>query len=429
MPSETARHSRRSAGTSGTELPLTAILYDLGSAGPAEILAAARGVCRTVFLCDPARPHVAEILPEIRKFAEVVEIDDDLVRTAHTLAELRPDGLTTFSEYAILETAELAQRCGLPFHTPTTAARLTDKYLQREALSAAGVQATRCLVVRGPADAAEAVATVGLPAVLKPRQGAGSRATYRVETPEELRTALAGIPEHAGPAEEFVVEELLVGDPAGAGGDWGDYVSVESLVQHGEVQHVCVTGKFPLAEPFREVGQFLPATLPAELARSCTDLAGQAVDALGVTVGVTHTELKLTADGPRIIEVNGRIGGYVNDVLTRSSGTGLLRAALRAAVGLDARVEPPAFSRLAYRRYLVAPADATRVLTLDGTDQVAAVPGVQYVEWRASAGSALDWRGGTQSCLGVVYGTAACHEDLLRTVAEIDRSLVATYAY
>ncbi|MFD8478108.1 acetyl-CoA carboxylase biotin carboxylase subunit family protein [Kitasatospora sp. NPDC059673] len=409
------------------ELPLLAVVYDLGAVGPAEIVAAARGLCRVILLCDPARPHVAGILPELRRFADVLETGADPEQNARTLAELTPDGITTFSEYAIRTTADLAARLGLPYHDGPTASRLTDKYLQREALAAAAVDAVRCVAVRQRPEIDRALAEVGAPAVVKPRRGAGSRATHRVDTTAELADLLTVLTTDG--EEEYVVEELLAGDPAAAGAEWGDYVSVESLVRDGEVRHVCVTGKFPLAEPFREVGQFLPGVLPAGLAERCTALTERALRALGVTVGVTHTELKLTDRGPRVIEVNGRIGGYVNDVLNRSAGYNLLAAALRTALGLPLPDGGPAFRQVAFRRYLVAPATARQVLSLDGAEAIGAIPGVQYVEWRATPGAPLDWRDGTQGCLGVVYGIARDHDALRRIGTEIDRLFTPVFAH
>ena len=67
------------------------------------------------------------------------------------------------------------------------------------------------------------------------------------------------------PQRQGLVEQLLVGDPAAAGPGWADYVSVESVTSHGEIRHIEVTGKFPLAEPLRETGYVVPGTLGAGL--------------------------------------------------------------------------------------------------------------------------------------------------------------------
>ena len=92
--------------------------------------------------------------------------------------------------------------------------------------------------------------------------------------------------------------------------------------------------------PAEKTGQFVPATLSPALAAEVTALTGSALDALGVRDGVTHTEVKLTRAGPRIIEVNGRLGGYVGDIVRRASGYDLLRAAIQVAVRRPVPVPP-----------------------------------------------------------------------------------------
>ena len=56
------------------------------------------------------------------------------------------------------------------------------------------------------------------------------------------------------------------------------------------------------------------------------DIASMAIKALGVRVGFLHTEIKLTPDGPRIIEVNGRLGGSVAEMAKACHGHRSLRA-------------------------------------------------------------------------------------------------------
>ena len=63
------------------------------------------------------------------------------------------------------------------------------------------------------------------------------------------------------------------------------------------------------------------------------DLATAALRALGVRTGGFHTEIKLTPDGPRVIEVNGRLGGGVPEMLLQASGESLMRLSMRVALG------------------------------------------------------------------------------------------------
>ena len=68
----------------------------------------------------------------------------------------------------------------------------------------------------------------------------------------------------------------------------------------GVVRHLTVTDKLVPAFPFREVGDIMPSSLPAEAAASIIDLTAAAIRALGMTTGAVHTEQKLTGVGPAL---------------------------------------------------------------------------------------------------------------------------------
>ena len=72
----------------------------------------------------------------------------------------------------------------------------------------------------------------------------------------------------------------------------------------------------------------MPSALPDDRQESVRLVATAAIHALGITIGVTHTEVKLTPDGPKIIEVNGRLGGSVAPLLARSAGFDAIRMQL-----------------------------------------------------------------------------------------------------
>jgi biotin carboxylase len=399
------------------------VVYDVGAAGPVDIATAAHGTCDIVFVCDPANPNAARHLDQMHQSGTVVAISDpspaDISRVVQVIGA---DGITTFSEFQLELTAAAAAECGLRFHDPSVIRLLTDKSAQRSALRAAGVDATRNAAVDSLGDLESAVREVGLPAVLKPRKGAASAETHLVPTIEDAERVLRD----AG--GRFVLEELLVGDPAAAGQGWGDFVSVESVVADGTVKASYVTGKLPLAPPFRETGQFAPSTLDGAVRDRVAAYAEAAVAALGVRWGAVHTEVKLTPQGPRIVEVNGRLGGYVGDVHLRAGGPDLLRDTIAVALGLPAEERAPAYRQVAFRHYLAAPPYRARLVRLDGIDDLLRLPGVTHVDLRAEPGRVLDWRKGTQECLAVVYGTAPDHRALARTIRRIAATVRPRYA-
>jgi predicted ATP-grasp superfamily ATP-dependent carboligase len=425
-----ARGQRR-----GPRIPRLAVVLDFGSATPMSILASARGLADIVFLCDRSLPYIRALIPELREITTVCDItglgEADL---ADLMERLDLDGITTFSESRLNVTADLAQRRDLPYLSVGTARALTDKYLQRRILAEAGVQATRCRVVHDVADLGAALAEVGLPAILKPRSGAASAYTCRVDTAAEAAARLGDFLEHlpatssSVPARrDFVVEEMLVGDPTVAGTGWGDYVSVESVTSHGVVRHVEITGKFPLADPLRETGYVVPCTLADDVRGQVLDLTEAGILALKVQHGTTHVEVKLTPRGPRIIEVNGRLGGYVADIVSRARGIDLVRATLAAALGRVADVPPAAYRRYAFQYFITPPMPAAVLRRLDGVAELSTHRGIQLVETFKRVGERLDWRDGTLTYLGIVHGSAHDHDGVRGLVDLVDRTLQIEY--
>jgi biotin carboxylase len=397
------------------------LAYDLGAAAPLGIAAAARGLCRIVFLADRSRPHVADQYDAMCELADVVDISGlDADEVWRKVSDVGAAGVVTFSEFQQRLVSGLAHRAGWRGHRPRTAALLTDKLLQRQRLSDAGVQSTRTALIADESDIEKAAVEVGFPAVLKPRHGAASAHTRLVGSVEECRAAFRDTP--AGAGSPFVLEEFLVGDPDAAGAGWGDYVSVESVVQAGVIQTVCLTGKHPLAEPFRETGDVLPHTLGGSLAEDVVRLERAALNALGVRDGVCHTEIKLTADGPCVIEVNGRLAGYLNGLLRQATGTNMIRIALQVALGEPVAISPPAVDGVAYQRFIAPPLGSREVVSLAALDGLESLPGVDWVNVRAEVGQRVNWHEGTQNMLAVVYGSARSHAEVLSLIRHFEHA-------
>jgi predicted ATP-grasp superfamily ATP-dependent carboligase len=411
-------------------LPLAAVVVDFGSASPMSVLAAARGLARVVFVCDRRRPYVRALFDDLAALGtvcDVTDLSDDEIDDHPALRRL--DAITTFSENQLVRTAALADRRGLSFLSPAVAVAATDKYRQRELLARAGVQHTTSRVVRprdGSAALAAALAETGLPAVLKPRSGAASARTCTIHTVDEARARLR---EFASGDEltEFVVEELLAGDPAVTAAGWGDYVSVESVTSHGHTRHIEITGKFPLASPLRETGYVVPAALDEATRRAALDLTGAALRGLGVRHGASHVELKLTPVGPRIIEVNARVGGYVADLIRRTRGFDLIRAALQAALGQPCAEPSAGYRRYAFQYFVTPPMTAVRLRGVDGVDELLQHRGIHLVEAVKTAGQPVDWRDGTLAYVAIVHGSGADHDEVLRLVEIIRRTLRVEY--
>ncbi len=417
------------AGQDLNPLPRLAYVYHPLSFAPLSITDAARGVCQLVWVVDCRDPETARTARLLRKFGPVVDSGGrTLEETATLLGEHRPAGILSMHDSDLAWTADLAALLELPFHSPDAALKLTDKHAQRQALSAAGLRVPAFTVIPGGADLGAVAKLTGnfrYPAVLKPRFGQASRNTVPVSSPAAvLSTLVEMVGDPQADSEDYVLEELVPDARDALGGHgFANFVSVESAVNGGEVQNLSISGRTPFRWPFRETGYFTPCPLSEQLTIEVCEVAAQAARALGVTVGCLHTEIKLTDSGPVVIEVNGRPGGGMSEMLERASGFSILRAALRLAIGDSLNVHGliPC-SGVAYLLYTFPEAEGEFVLRVDGLSALREHEGVEEVVLVRGPGQRIDWREGSEAHVFHFAGHARDHDELrglIRAAAEL----------
>jgi biotin carboxylase len=412
-----------------TPLPKLAYVFEPTSFATLALYEAAHGRCELLWVVDASRPEVAELSRLLVRLGTIVDVAGlSLDAASRLVADHEPAGILALADDALRYTADLAEQLGLAFHTPACAYRLTDKHAQRRALEDGGLIVPRSWVIALDADD-EALDALGeevcFPAVLKPRRGEASRDTLPVASLDELRAHLESLRVESPPARAFVLEEFIsdaTGTPGGEG--FAGYVSVESFVTHGEVCHVAITGRMPPAYPFRETGFFIPSALDAEMQHEVLRTAAAAATALGISIGCLHTEIKLTDDGPVVIEVNGRIGGGVPELLAAVTDVRFLSVAMRLALGERIACEGlRPCERLAFLFYVHAPLEVGVVTALEGVDELRDVPGIDEVVLRRGVGESVDWREGNHGHVLSVFGTTDGHDGLRRVHDQVARTL------
>ncbi|MDH6574586.1 ATP-grasp domain-containing protein [Kitasatospora sp. MAP5-34] len=244
------------------------------------------------------------------------------------LAVHRADPVTavgTFGERDQDRAAAIAAALGLPMHHPDTVAAVHDKALMRRILADAGVDETPAALVSGLAEAYAFAERHGYPLIAKPGRGAGSTFVARIASPADLAAAV----ELAGTASEWssgtvLMERLLQ----------GPQISVEALSEDGEHVVVGVCGKVSEPEHLVEVGHLCPAPLDAATRAEIERFVPAVLDALGIEFGVTHTELVLTAEGPRVIETHIRpAGDEIPSLVRDATGVDLIECVVRQTIG------------------------------------------------------------------------------------------------
>ncbi len=235
-------------------------------------------------------------------------------------------GVLCWDEQRIIQTGEVAQALGLP-GDPAATARCRDKYLTRQALAAAGVPQPGSQRVESLEEALETAHRFGYPVIIKPTDLALSAGVMKVADDGQMTAAyewVSGL-KYAGEPDwrpSILVEEFAVGEE----------ISIDTAVHAGEIYPLCLAHKEVGYPPYCiEVGHYVYADEPLLADPVLLRVLRDVHSALGFRDGITHTEIMLTADGPKIIEVNGRLGGDMIPYLgLQASGvdTGLAAAAV-----------------------------------------------------------------------------------------------------
>jgi len=115
----------------------------------------------------------------------------------------------------------------------------------------------------------------------------------------------------------------------------GPEYSVESVSRAGKHHTYAITQKFTSAPPyFVETGHLVPAALTPEVRESIEAEVHAALTKFEMVTGSSHAEVILTADGPTIVEIAGRLGGdLIPRLVWESLGVNLYDEELNAILG------------------------------------------------------------------------------------------------
>ena len=354
--------------------------------------------------------------------------DDMTAGALAVVAEIGPvDGVITLSEQLLVEGAAVAEALGLPHHSSESIRLCRDKYLQRTTLRAAGVDSVRVHRIDSIDDVQPAIDHVGFPGVLKPVAGAGSAFTFQIDSADDMwesyRLATAHVDEAANlrnQVQSFIYEEFLVSEPPDE--RLAGYCSVESLISDGKVQHFAISDRLPLGPHFRETGLLVPTILEPYRQQPLLELAEEAIAGLGLTDGATHVEIMHTPTGPRLIEVNARLGGHVSTLWPFICGWDPVHELANIALG---RPLNPVGTLNRAGAYLMisVPGDEVTVDHTYGLDEIAAMPEVRVVHRDFADGDHVSALKGTRSGVAKVFATAPDTDQLIDVDAEIRRTL------
>jgi biotin carboxylase len=352
------------------------------------------GYCPVLISDDPLRySWVREDAIESRMVAT-----NDASALRNCIAELRAEapiaGVLSSSEYFIEAAARLARFEGLPGGNPEAIAMCRDKRRQRHCLKDAGILVPVFSCATSNADVVAALNEQRYPLVVKPAFGTGSIGVRLCRTVEEVLQHAEGLLARTVNERGATIEPAILIEEYLSGPEY----SVEIFDAHV----VGITRKLLSPEPlFIENGHDFPADIPGETAAQIAETAQRVLAAIGLHWGPAHIEIRLTARGPAVIEINPRLaGGFIPELVRQATGVDLIEQTLQVAVGRSLLLQPTHLQHASIR-FVLTPVCGV-LEAVEGLDEARAMPGVTEVQIYRRVGDQLCVHGDFRDRIGHV---------------------------
>ena len=301
-----------------------------------------------IFLvCTVVPPWLKTLLPEGNIFVtdtyNSVKLLSDTV-SFFEAKKMKIDAIGTFYEHTVVQTADIAKALNLEGIDPGAARRSShNKLLMRIVCRNAKIPAPAFEVVRGLElrRFIQTIKKIGLPCVIKPIFGAESYGTVKIEKYSDLMSAVNEIKLNTSSdkkevfknfTETFLVEKYLQ----------GPVVSVDGLVQHKRVMVAGMVEFVMGPEPrFTQEANYIPTRFDNSVCVSCIDMAKRVIHTLGFDNCGFHCELRITPEGPVLIEIAARLpGGPLQPGYQKAYGVDLTSALVDIWLGRKVNLKP-----------------------------------------------------------------------------------------
>lgn len=326
--------------------------------------------------------------------------------SAASIAALKDlEAVVGVDEQGVLIAAHASAKLGLPHNTPKSVSVTRNKAAMRRVLSLAGLDQPAHQVV-GQGDLWEPKEHTSY--VVKALTLSGSRGVIRADDAAAVRDAVARVRTIVADAGEdpdgpVLVEEFVPGDE----------VAVEGLLHAGSLEVLAIFDKpDPLEGPyFEETIYVTPSRLPGDVQDAIAREVRRACEAIGLSEGPIHAELRLPPSGPVLLEVAARsIGGLCSRALRFGAGISLEEVILRHALGLD--VGDLRRTKDASGVMMIPITSTGTLREVAGLEDARGIEGIQGVEITIPSGQAVRALPEGDRYLGFIFATGASATDV-----------------
>lgn len=246
------------------------------------------------------------------------------------------DGIMTLAtDMPMRSVAAVAKEMNLVGIDEDTALKATNKAEMRRALQDGKVPIPKYFKITNKEEYFKAVKQFKVPFIVKPADSSGSRGIFEVIdiTDKKLIEEAYDYCRPFSRVGDIVAEEYMSGPE----------VSVETISIDGVCHVIQITDKLTTGAPhYVEMGHSQPTRHSIDVADKIAEVARMANKAIGIKNGPSHTEIIVTNEGPKVVELGARLGGdnITTHLVPLSTGVNMVECCIKIALGEQPDIEP-----------------------------------------------------------------------------------------
>ncbi len=286
-------------------------------------------------VANPSKTVKRRVLCDFSNESSIIAAADELHKV-HGF-----DAVYALYEQYIVTAAKLAERYGLPGCPVSAAEACTDKFVMRQLFTEAPVKISPDFaIVNSTSDLIDFARNHTFPLIIKPTNLAKSLLVSKVSNEADMLEAFSRIQSkqpaiykryapHQKP--QFIIEEFIEGTIHSVDAfvdTTGEPFVLQEVVDYQTGHDIGYDDNF-------HYSRLLPSALPASSIQQIRETAALGCRALGMKSTAAHIEIILTNEGPRIVEIGARNGGYRSRMHDIANGIDITGNALRLSLGED----------------------------------------------------------------------------------------------
>lgn len=320
----------------------------------------------------------------------------DTQRVLELAKKIKPDGIITLaSDKPMLTVAKVGEVLDLNTISIDTSVKVTNKARMREALDINKVPIPKFKIVNSKSEYMRNITEFGDKFIVKPADSSGSRGIFLVDDKSQIEHAYEHSIKYSSTGE-VLIEEYLEGPE----------VSVESITVDGKTEIIAITDKETTGAPhFVELGHVIPSRFDEDIKTKIKDITKLAIKSLGISVGPSHTEIKITSEGPKIIEVGARLGGdnITTHLVPLATNIDIVKITIELALGKSPNINKKTNKSAAIRYFKVVSGE---IIDIKGTDMAQQMKGIKEIRFTKKIGDYIETFKSSQDRVGFVISQA-----------------------